>query len=123
MTTGETALIVGGGALALYLVWRLGSANAAPPVATSQPIYPTNSPYPASTLATLNAAAPPTVANIASGAASVPSVSPLRPGALPENYAARMAAAQARLQVASAASSIAAISGGLLPAATPVFTQ
>lgn len=50
----KTALIIGGAAIAVYAVWKYGIASAAAPLAaTSQPIYPTNTPYPA---------APPTTA-------------------------------------------------------------
>jgi hypothetical protein len=45
----KTALILGAGAIAVYVVWKFGTAAAGPPLtAASAPLAPGNTPYPAS---------------------------------------------------------------------------
>jgi hypothetical protein len=48
MTVGETFLVIGAGAFGLYVVWKLAGPAPAGASTASQPIYPTNTPFPAS---------------------------------------------------------------------------
>lgn len=91
----KTALIIGGAAVAIYLAWQLAGQTAAASLSTtSQPLYPTNVPFPA---APATAPDPTQISASTSAAFAAGTISSTTPVATGLSIAQRIAAQQAGL--------------------------